>query len=139
MAYLTANEITSVMYQYQLNEITDSDSQIVEQAIAAAVEEMKSYLSQRYDTHAIFAQAGAGRNALILENTKVITVWNIIRLSNVDAIYDMWRERYDRVIDWLKRAAAEKINPDLPPKLNADGEEDSRIKAGSNLKFTHDF
>lgn len=139
MNYLQASEITNVMYQYQLNDITGSDSQIVEQAIAAAVEEIKSYLSQRYDVAAIFAQEGADRNALILENTKVITVWNIIRLSNVDAIYEIWRERYDRVIDWLKRVAAEKINPDLPLRLNADGEEDSRIKAGSNTKFTHDF
>jgi phage gp36-like protein len=137
--FLTASEITNVIYQYQLNDITNGDSQIVEQSIAAAVEEIKSYLSQRYGVAAIFAQEGADRNALILENTKVITVWNIIRLSNVDADYNMWRERYDRVIDWLKQVADEKISPELPLKLNADGEEDSRIKAGSNTKFTHEF
>jgi phage gp36-like protein len=127
------------MYQHQLDDITDSDDQIIEQSIAAAIEEIKSYLSQRYDVTQIFSQTGTARNALILENTKVITVWNVIRLSNVDAIYDIWRERYDRVIDWLKQAAAEKINPDLPPLLNADGEENLRIRAGSNTKFTHDF
>jgi phage gp36-like protein len=139
MAYLTASEITNVIYQYQLDQITDSDSQIVVQSIAAAIEEVKSYLSQRYSTADIFSQTGDDRNALILENTKVITVWNIIRLSNVEVLYNVWRERYDRVIDWLKQVAEEKINPELPLKLNADGEQDTRIRAGSNTKFTHDF
>ncbi|MDR3226593.1 MAG: DUF1320 family protein [Prevotellaceae bacterium] len=139
MAYLETTEIEMVLYSHALNEITDGDNQIILQAIAAAIEEAKSYLSQRYDFNAIFTAQGDNRNALILENTKIITVWNIIKLSNAETIYEMWRDRYDRVIDYFKQVAAEKIFPDIPRIADADGETDSRIKAGSNTKFEHSF
>ena len=98
---------------------------------------MKSYLASRYDVAAIFAATGTSRDPLILEDTKVIAVWNLIRLSNSELIYEQWRERYDRVVDFLKQVSAGSITPTLPIATDEHGNPVIRSRFGSNPKFDH--
>lgn len=135
--YLKAEELNGSMYAHIIDEITDGDTQIVLQAIEAAIEEVRSYLRVRYDVAKVFAAEGSARNALILENTKVITVWNIIKLSNAETIYEMWKERYDRVINYLVKVADGDAAPDLPLITNEKGDVVIKAKFGSNPKFNH--
>lgn len=125
------------MYDHVINEITMDDDQIVEQAVEAAVEEVRSYLSQRYNTDKIFEATGSSRNALVMENVKTITVWNIIKLCNAETIYEIWKERYDRVIAYLRDVAKGLIAPSLPPKIDEDGDVVLKMRFGSNRKFSH--
>ena len=134
--FLTSDELKNNLYGHVIDNITQSDATIAEQAVAAAVSEMKSYLAA-YDTAAIFSAAGADRNALILENTKVIAVWNILKLSNAETLYDVWRERYDRVIQFMTKVADGAVTPDLPARRGGDGEIATRMRMGSNTKFNH--
>lgn len=127
------------MYVHIIGEITGDDNQIVEQAIDAAIEEVRSYLAQRYDAEKVFGAEGRERNALILENTKTIAIWNIIKLSNAETIYEIWKDRYDRVIDYLARVAKGTIAPSLPLIANSDGKTVIKAKFGSNRKFTHNL
>lgn len=105
-----------------------------------AIERWTGILAQRPATRptAIFSAAGADRNALILENTKVIAVWNILKLSNAETLYDVWRERYDRVIQFMTKVAEGAVTPDLPARRGGDGEIATKIRMGSNTKFNHD-
>lgn len=135
--YLKAEELNGSMYAHIIDEITEGDTQIVLQAIEAAIEEVRSYLRVRYDVAKVFAAEGSARNALILENTKVITVWNIIKLSNAETIYEMWKERYDRVINYLVKVADGDAAPDLPLITNQQGNIVIKAKFGSNPKFNH--
>lgn len=135
--YLKAEELNGSMYAHIIDEITGGDTQIVLQAIEAAIEEVRSYLRVRYDVARVFAAEGAARNALILENTKVVTVWNIIKLSNAETIYEMWKERYDRVINYLAKVADGDAAPDLPLITNEKGDVVIKAKFGSNPKFHH--
>lgn len=135
--YLKVEELNGSMYAHIIEEITEGDTQIVLQAIEAAIEEVRSYLRIRYDVAKVFAAEGSARNALILENTKVITVWNIIKLSNAETIYEMWKERYDRVINYLEKVADGDAAPDLPLLTNDKGDVVIKAKFGSNPKFHH--
>nr|DAR27457.1 MAG TPA: head to tail adaptor [Caudoviricetes sp.] len=137
--YLTPQELTTNMYAHVITEITNDDEQILLQAIEAAIEEVRSYLRPRYDTERIFSAEGADRNALILENTKVITIWNIIKLSNAETIYEIWKERYDRVIKYLEGVADGTRTPNLPLLTDDKGEVCIKARFGSNPKFTHSF
>lgn len=137
MSYLNTSELESGLYGHVIDEIVQDDRQIVQQAIDAAVEEVKSYLAVIYNVTEIFAQSGADRNALTLENVKVVAIWNLIKLSNAETLYDVWRDRYDRVIDYLKQAAAGKVSPGLPLLRGDDGEVLDTMRFGSNAKFTH--
>ncbi len=136
--FITPEELNTSLYDHVISDITEGDSQIVQQSIDAAVLEVKSYLASRYNVAAIFSAQGDDRDALVVENTKVVAVWNLIKLSSSETIYDNWRERYDRVIAYLTQIADGRISPDLPLKTGTDGEVIIRSKFGSNPKFTHD-
>jgi len=129
----------TVIEEYVLDDITERDDATVLQCIEAAVGEMKSYLSSRYDVAAIFSATGDKRDPLVLEDTKVIAVWNLIRRSNSELIYGQWRERYDRVIDFLKQVSAGSITPTLPIATDGQGNPVIKSRFGSNQKFNHNY
>jgi len=160
--FITSAELKSAIYEYQLNEIVEisagnnTNDDIVQMAIGAAIEEMKSYLSpnqqgrwldgrRRYDVSAIFNATGTGRNALILELCKSMAVYYVCRLSNVDIVEEKVKERYDRAITWLEKVAgvgkyadAPALNPDLPVLSLEETAENVPFRFGSKDKFNHE-
>ena len=137
--FLTVEEMRTVIYEHVMDDISANDDATVQQCIEAAVSEMKSYLASRYDVATIFATTGTERDPLILEDTKVIAVWNLIRLSNSELIYDQWRERYDRVVKFMQQVAEGSVTPDLPIATDEHGNPIIKSRFGSNPKFTHNY
>lgn len=154
--FLQKEELRSTVYAYQLDQITEEDDSIIDMGINAAIEEVKSYLTPnnkkdwrdgrpRYDATAIFAATGITRNALILELTKTIAEWWIIRLCNADIIHERVKERYDRAIDYFKQIASGKVTIAALPLLpanNNDGVTTTTtalpFRMGGRAKFTHE-
>lgn len=138
--FLHIEELRTVIYDYQLSEIVEDDNTIIEMAIAAAIEEVKSYLCTRYDTDKTFSAEGSNRNPLILEVTKDVALWQIIRLSNPDILFERVKDRYDRAIEWLDKVARGLISPTLPAiQDEQSGGDASPIKWGSMEKQTYDY
>jgi phage gp36-like protein len=137
--FLNIEELKTVMYDYQLSEIVEDDNTIAEMAIQAAIEEVKSYLCGRYDMNRAFSAKGNERNPLILEITKDVALWQIIRLSNPDIIHERVKDRYDRAIDWLDKVARGLISPTLPVVQDEQGGDISPIKYGSMTQQTYDW
>jgi len=137
--FLEVNELKSAIYQYQSSEISENDNDIILWNIDAAVSEVKSYLRTRYDVEQIFNATESNRNALILELTKNIAVWYIIRPSNVDIIYEQAEKRYESAIDWLTKVANGDIAPDLPPATDEFGDIATKFRFGSHAKFDSSF
>ncbi|MDR2361582.1 MAG: DUF1320 domain-containing protein [Prevotellaceae bacterium] len=130
--YITTDELKTALYSYQASEITEADDDILLMNIAAAEAEVRSYLAALYDVNAIFAATGTDRNPLLMELTKNIAVWYIVRLSNVDLIYQHAKERYDAAIEWLNRVADGKLSPELPAAPVADDPTGSGVSWGSS-------
>lgn len=155
MAFISIDEMKSVMYKYQMDEITESDDSVVLMAIDSAVSEIRGYLTpsnQRqwsdgrpmYDVGKIFEASGTERDALILELCKDIACYRVCRLSNVDMMYDHVKERYQAAVDWLTKVAAGTVNPNLP-KMDFEGNDDGDgsgaqklFRHGSRYKFRHE-
>jgi len=137
--FLQIEELKTVMYDYQLSEIVEDDNTIAEMAIAAAIEEVRSYLRGRFNTDATFSAEGSERNPLILEITKDVALWQIIRLSNPDILHDRVKERYDRAVEWLDRVASGMVSPTLPPIQNENGGDVSAMRFGSMDKQVYDW
>ena len=74
---------------------------------------------------------------MILENVKVMAVWHIITICNAETIYEMWKERYDRVVDFFKNVAKGIVAPALPLRTYEKGNIELQAKFGSNPKFHH--
>ena len=66
-------------------------------------------------------------------------MWNLIKLSNVETIYEIWKERYDRVIKYLEGVAAGTRTPSLPLLTDEKGEVRIKMRCGSTPKFSHSF
>ncbi len=148
------NDLKNNIYQYQIDQITEGDDSIVLQAIETAIDEVKSYLEPndkkeyldgrlRYDVNAIFSATGSDRNALILNHVLTVSKWYIIDLANVDILYEMAKERYDRSISWLKKLNKGEVNLSSLPQLNQDStdgeiEEIKPFAMGSRPKFNHE-
>lgn len=137
--FILESELKSVVYGYQLQQIVENDSTIINMAIAAAVEEASGYLQARYNCTEIFSEIGDLRNPLLLEICKDIALWYIIRLSNVDMLYEPVKDRYDRAIKWLNNVAKSIISPNLPLLTDDSGEEQVNIRYGSMDKQQYDY
>lgn len=148
--FIESTELKSVIYQYQIDEITEADDDIIYMAITAAIDEVKSYLQPnnkkewqdgrlKYDVATIFSATGTSRNALLVEMTKNIAIWYLVRLCNVDIVFDNVKDRYDRAIDWLKKVNKGDITLTLP---TINEETNTPIKQAfrfsSRTKFNHE-
>lgn len=98
-----------------LDTVTRGDEQVVEICEDRAIDEMRSYLSTRYDCDAIFAARDGERNKLILMMAIDITIYHIFSIHNPQKLSQIRVDRYNRAVEWLKAVAAGKISiPDAP-------------------------
>lgn len=122
--FIEQEELKSMLYEYQIDQITEGDSLIVDEAILAATTEVRSYfaaanarretaeLAQQqyaawkiYDLDAIFNATGEDRNPFVIRLVQRIAVYNICELANVDVIAERLQERYDSTIKTLEKIA----------------------------------
>lgn len=153
--FIEKKDLGSVIYSYQIDQITESNDDIVFQAIAAAETEIRSYFIAnnkrewrdgrlRYDVSKIFSSRGNERNPLLVSHTVTIAKWYIVELCNADIIYEHAKERYDRAISWLKQLAKGDISLDTLPLLDEVQDENESTNrttsfiAGSRNKFNHE-
>jgi hypothetical protein len=163
--FLSADEMKSVLYEYQMNEIAEDNSDLITDGIAAGISEVRAYFEAAnarrdsarlngqqysrwkvYDVGAIFDATGSDRNAFVLRLCKRVAAYNICELASVDAIYDHVKERYDAAIATLEKIAgmgqyadAPLVISDLPsPAVSGEGAETLPFRAGSRTKFNHE-
>mgnify|MGYP000333161338 CR=1 FL=1 len=148
--FLQITDLGSTIYSYQIEAITEGNDDIKDIALAAAEEEIKSYLTGNnqiewldgrlnYDVDAIFSASGTDRNALIVKHCVIIAKWWLVDLCNADMIYEQSKERYDRTINWLKQLASGEVNIKSLPQIDTEAQENPRqpFSFGSRKKFNH--
>lgn len=136
MAYLEIEEMTTHIYQEDMDTISHGDDAAMMSAIDAAIEEVQGYLV-KYDANRIFAARGKERNPILLLFIKDVAAWHFCNICNAGVDIEMREKRYDRAIEWLKNNQNRK-NPNLPaapentdahcPQCNSD------FAFGSNRK-----
>ncbi|MEM8506225.1 MAG: phage protein Gp36 family protein [Bacteroidota bacterium] len=146
--FLTKDELKSATVIEVVNIVINSDDTIVETIIEEGIDEMKSYLSGRFDVETIFSQVAPSgsdpdpRSQVVLKHLKKIVVDEIYRRKTGE-INDSTAKGYNEAMLWLEKVAAGKINAEgLPPKPVADGEAgsgDGFIKYGGNTQYTSDY
>jgi len=123
---ITPEELKSVLYSYQIEQITDEDNDIVQEAIDTAEMLVRGYLDSAnkrretaglskqqyrawkiYDIDAMFCAEGSERNLLLLRIIKRIAAFNIIELSCPDVLLDKMQNIYNDTITLLQRIAGE--------------------------------
>lgn len=121
-----------------LDAVIRTDAPTLEMAEDRAIEEMKSYLSSRYDVDNIFNKTGAARNQLIVMFAVDITLYHLYAAINRMRTPVERVERYKRAIKWLEDVADGLINPvGLPLVTDPTTGEDTLnpIRWGSECKY----
>lgn len=125
-----------------LDSITREDTAIVEICEDRAIQEMKSYLSDRYDVAALFPNApGDGgtdtRNSLVLMMAIDIAVYHLFCIHNPQKMSSIRKDRYDRAVEWLKQVMRGQVNIEGSAKLTSDAlAAKSSFQIRSNTKRT---
>lgn len=164
--FLEIDEMKSVLYSYQMNEIAENDDDIIAEGIEAGVQEVKAYFETAnnrrnngantkqmhqnwvmYDIDAIFSAQADERNKFVLRLCKTVAAWNICELANVDIIYNHVHERYKNAIRTLERIAGygdsehiPLIVSGLPMKEECPDNQNKPkpFRSGSREKFYHE-
>lgn len=137
------------MYGYQMEQITEGNDDIIDVAMAAAEEEVRSYLTGnnmikwqdgrfQYDVDAILSAVGAARNPLIVKHATTIAKWWIVDLCNADVIYEQTKERYDRAVSWLNKLSKGDVSLSSLPMIDTEASEKQPFVSGSRPKFKHE-
>ena len=151
--FLEIKDLENSIYDYQVEQITEGNEQIVLEALAAAEEEVRSYISLNnrrekydgrliYDVDKILSATGTNRNPMIKNTMISIAKWYIVDLCNADVIYEQAKERYDRAITWLNKLSKGEITlstlPVIEPTTNETDDSTAPFVYGSREKFNHE-
>ena len=152
--FLEEKDLENSIYNYQVEQITEGNDQIVWEAMQAAEEEVRSYLSLNnkrvkydgrliYDVDKILSATGSGRNSMIKKTMITIAKWHIVELCNADVIYEHAKERYDRAVTWLNKLSKGEITLSTLPVIEnnpteTDDDSTAPFAYGSREKFNHE-
>lgn len=102
MSFITKQELTSHIYEENMDVISRDDDQKVTDAIDSAVSEAKTYLN-RFDVETLFARTGSDRDPILVLYIKDIAKWHFIPNCNAGVDYTAALDRYEKAIEFLKR------------------------------------
>lgn len=123
--FISINDYDASIHRDILDAITREDTAIVEICEDRAIQEMKSYLSDRYDVIAMFPAAPAQgatdtRNSLVLMMAIDISVYHLFCIHNPQKMSQIRKDRYDRAVEWLKQVMRGQVNIEGATKLSAE-------------------
>lgn len=133
MIFLTQEDLELQSRQSVRSAISGNADSVFDKAELAAISEVSSYLSGRYDTTAIFSATGDDRNPILKTYLVDIMLYHIHSRITPNAIPEIREKRYKTAIEWLKMVASDMLNPDLPVK---EGREGGLFNAGSRRKVS---
>ncbi|WP_228235923.1 phage protein Gp36 family protein [Allomuricauda sp. M10] len=96
---------------------------ILEQKEAIAVEMVKSKLSGRFDTDAIFGTEGIERHYLIIHFVVTIAIYLFVKRNAARKVPSDYKEGYEEVMKTLEKIQAGKeVPPGLPKPTDGNGD-----------------
>lgn len=114
MAYLTKEDLYTVIYPEILEQITRRDDTVVSRALDSALQEVKSYLG-RWDLLKLFGNDTTPAEITdewLKALTKDVAAWWIIKLGNPGINYEHIRTCYKDTLEILRELQAGKMQPD---------------------------
>lgn len=145
--FLEPHELKSASIPEIINNAVNNNEDVVRTIIQESIQEMRSYLSERFDVDAIFEPIPEAtteepepkdkRNKVIIKHLKKIVIFEIYQRRG-DAMTESVEKGYNEALNWLEKVASGKIPAgDLPYK--PEDAEDIFIKFGGNTKFNSNW
>lgn len=110
MAFLTKTDLTTIIYEEDIDVMTEGDDTKVTGHINTAITEATGYLD-RYDTPTLFAREGDEKDPLLMESCKAIACWYLVAACPANQNTKDITERANVARLWLSRVQAGKVKP----------------------------
>lgn len=137
--FIDPEDYDATVHRDIIDSLTRGDDAILDVCEDRAIEEMKSYLSARYDVEQIFAARGEERHPLVLMMALDIATYHIYCVGNPQKMNNGIRQaRYERAVEWLKAVQKGTVSINGAPLL-ADEEKEQTYLFQSNSKRTVHF
>lgn len=121
---LIRNEIKDIL----LENYSEAKLRVAQQM---AIDQVKNYLSGRYDVAEIFSKEGTERNAHIVMLTLDCTLYHLYTSTVPKRMPEIRSVRYQDAIDWLKAVGSGEISANLPLIKSQNGQQLLGIKIQS--------
>src|SRR5690554_2016930 len=140
MGFITIQDYKAVVEPKVLDVIHQTDTANLDRAEGYAIEEVSSYLRNRYNVDAAFALQGELRNKQLVMITVDVALYHLIAWLPLKAGFEIRDIRYKRAIVWLESVQKGQASPDLPLLTDEAGNDiGNPIKYGSMPKGTYDY
>ena len=141
--FLTKAELKTVADIAIVDIIVELDDDIVSQIIAESIDIMSSYLSNYYDSIAIFATTGGDRSLMVLKHLKDIVIYEVY-IRHTRDMNEVAKVRYDEAMNWLEKMnTGEFKDSRLPPVPDAIGSYNDQasmeMRFNSGTKYESSF
>lgn len=139
--FLTESDYAAVCEPTTLDVIQQSDEEIRQRAEAYAIEEISSYLRERYDMPAAFVATGSARNNQLVMMTVDVALYHLMAWLPKRMGFEIREIRYNNVIKTLVDVH-KKLQMDLPTYTDpVTGETDTGnpVKYGSMPKLRNSW
>nr|DAM98443.1 MAG TPA: head to tail adaptor [Caudoviricetes sp.]DAP97108.1 MAG TPA: head to tail adaptor [Caudoviricetes sp.] len=137
--FLTTEDYTALIRNEIKDILLENYSEVkLHIAQQMAIDQVKNYLSGRYDVAEIFSKEGTERNAHIVMLTLDCTLYHLYTSTVPKRMPEIRSVRYQDAIDWLKAVGSGEISANLPLIKSQDGQHligvkiQSKYKASSN-------
>lgn len=134
MIYLLQSDLDLSILPPNLTQITSNDSSILDTAESYALDEIKSYLSGRYNLETEFTKQGDARRKDLVRRVVAITMYLLHQRLTPRQIPETRVYDYEQTLSWLKKVNEGKLNLEID-KINPS--QTVPITWGSNTKNTN--
>lgn len=136
MKFIEISELKTRKFQNLINDVSSNDNEIIAELEEMAIEEIKSYLMNRFDTEWIFNQKLSKRSPIIKRIVIDYILCFLWDRTNSNEKPQSLQDRCDKNTQWLRDVAKGLISPDLP-RLDPKYEGTSIFQGGSEPKFNN--
>lgn len=136
--FIDPEDYDATVHRDIIDSLTRGDDSILDICEDRAIEEMKSYLSTRYDVKTLFSARHGERHPLVLMMCLDIATYHIYCVGNPQKLQNgIRKDRYDRAIEWLKAVSKGTVSINGAPLLEEDLRKQAFFYRGNPKRTVH--
>lgn len=133
MAFIDKTDLTRYVDSSTIDQLTDNDDALVDEAILDAQDRVKEIIQARYDIDAEFAKLTTARNRSLLKHTINIAIYFLFQRLYTNVLPEGRIEAFEQAETWLKDVYSGRVMVDMA-KNDEINEEGWPLRWGSNTK-----
>ena len=133
MAFISKSDIENYLEAGTIDQITDSNDSIVDNAILDAEDRIREKISPRYNLDTEFAKTGVSRHRSLMKHCISLSIFFLFQRLYIDVLPEGRELAYDQAEAWLDGVYSGKLNVDLATN-DEEAEQGWPIRWGSQKK-----